>query len=104
TTGPDFDPRKFSTWGPKCIAMIGKLSDTLADRSIAILLRRRLPHETVEKLRHADQGLFDELHRRCARFVADHTLDFHRGHPVLPEALNHRAADNWEPLLAVAVI
>src|SRR5450759_4135257 len=26
----------------------------------------------------------------------------HRGHPAMPDALDDRAADNWEPLLAIA--
>lgn len=36
TVGKDFEPRRFSTWAPKAIAMIGKLPGTLADRSIRI--------------------------------------------------------------------
>ena len=33
TVGDDHEPRKFSTWGAKAIALIGGLKDTLADRS-----------------------------------------------------------------------
>src|SRR5215470_9380330 len=43
TVGDDHEPRRFSTWGPKAIAMIGALPDTLADRSITIPMRRKLP-------------------------------------------------------------
>ena len=36
TVGEDHEPRRFSTWGAKAIALIGKLPDTLADRSIEV--------------------------------------------------------------------
>jgi putative DNA primase/helicase len=51
--GDDYEPRRFKTWGAKAIALIGKLPDTLADRSIEISLKRKLPGEPTERLRHA---------------------------------------------------
>ena len=35
--------RRFSTWAPAAIAMIGRLPDTLEDRSVSVSLRRRKP-------------------------------------------------------------
>jgi hypothetical protein len=49
--GDDHEPRAFSTWAPTVIAMIGRLPDTLEDRSIPVRLRRKLPNETVAPLR-----------------------------------------------------
>ena len=63
TVADDHEPRKFSTWGAKAIASIGKLSDTNADRSIEIPLKRKLPGEHVQKLRHADPKEFHTLAR-----------------------------------------
>src|SRR4029453_223767 len=40
--GDDHDPRAFSTWCPKAIALIGSLPGTLSDRSIEIGMRRRM--------------------------------------------------------------
>ena len=51
--GDDSEPRIFSTWGCKALAAIGKLPDTVMDRSIEIRLRRALPGEVAEKIRHA---------------------------------------------------
>lgn len=53
TAGDDHEPRAFNTWAPKAIALIGKLPSTLADRSIVIPMRRKLPGEQVERLRLA---------------------------------------------------
>jgi hypothetical protein len=41
TVGDDHEPRAFSTWCPKWIALIGELPGTLADRSITITMQRR---------------------------------------------------------------
>jgi putative DNA primase/helicase len=45
TVGDEHEPRRFSTWAAKAVAMIGHLPDTLADRSIIIPMRRRAPGE-----------------------------------------------------------
>ena len=41
--GDNHEPRQFSTWAAVAIALIGKLPETLQDRSILIRMRRRLP-------------------------------------------------------------
>ncbi|PWB83996.1 MAG: DNA primase [Methylocystaceae bacterium] len=102
TVGDDFEVKQFSTWGAKAIAGIGKLSDTIMDRAVVLPLRRKGPGEKVERLRHAEPGLFDMLARKLARFGEDHGAAIGRAKPALPDALNDRAQDNWEPLLAVA--
>ena len=100
--GDDSEPRRFSTWGAKAIALIGRLPDTLHDRSIVIELRRRLPHERIERLRYAPAKLFVDLARQVERFAQDNAAAFKRTRPQIPEALHDRAADCWEPLLALA--
>ena len=100
--GDDYEPRQFSTWGAKAISGIGHLADTLMDRSVILELRRKLPHESIQRLRHAEQGLFDSISSKLARFAQDAAPDIKRARPALPEELNDRAQDNWEPLLAIA--
>lgn len=101
TVGDDYEPRQFSTWSAKAIAMIGKLPDTLADRAINIEMRRKLPHERIEKMRDAGDH-FMELQRKCARFAMDHVAAVENARPEIPATLNDRAADNWHTLLAIA--
>ncbi len=103
--GDELEPRQFSTWGAKAVALIGKLEgkySTLADRSVEIQLRRRLPTDKVEKLRHADEEHFERLAAKCFRFSLDHASAVGKARPDIPDALHDRAADNWEPLLSIA--
>ncbi len=98
--GDGFEPQRFVTFGLKAIALIGALPDTLADRSVAIELRRKMPAERVQKLRHA--GDLEPLARRCLRWATDNAEKVRAARPAIPEELDDRAGDNWEPLLAVA--
>jgi putative DNA primase/helicase len=100
----DFEPRRFSVWGMKAIAGINadRLAETVTSRSIVINLRKKLPHEKADRLRNAVSGLFDTLKAKLARFALDYSEHIRNARPYLPEALNDRAQDNWEPLLAIA--
>jgi putative DNA primase/helicase len=101
--GDDHEPRQFSTWSAKAVALIGHLPDTLADRSIIVRMRRRAPQEHLERLRHDRLGAFVELKRQAARWAADHLCELRAGDPEVPKALsNDRAADNWRALLVIA--
>ena len=100
--GDDFTPRKFTVWGAKALAGIGHLADTVMDRAVTLELRRKLPHEPVARLRHAAADLFDNLVAKLARFAVDFREAIRQARPPLPDALNDRAQDNWEPLLAIA--
>lgn len=104
TVGDDHTPKQFFAWGAKAIAGIGQLADTLMDRSIALELRRKLPTESVDKLRHAEPGLFDGLRSKLARWADDNAEAVRLARPALPEALHDRAADNWEPLFQIAEV
>lgn len=100
--GDEHEPKQFSTWGAKVICGIGKQAPTLMGRSIILELRRKLPNERVERLRHADTRHFDILRSKLLRFSEDTGALIEKLRPVLPEALNDRAQDNWEPLLMIA--
>ncbi len=102
TVGDDHTPKRFSTWGAKALSGIGNLSDTLMDRAIILELRRKLSHENVDRLRYAQPDLFITLSRKLARFADDCREQVRQARPILPDALNDRQQDNWEPLLAIA--
>jgi len=96
----DFEPRRWSTWTPKIFSGIGRLADTLEDRAVIIKMMRRRKNELCERLRHRER--FEDLQRKCAKFVADHAEEIKNADPHIPDELNDRAADNWLPLLALA--
>jgi len=102
TVGDAFTPKRFNVWGAKALAGIGRLADTLMDRAVTLELRRKLPHETVDRLRYAEPDLFENLSSMLARFSEDNREAVRMARPPLPPALNDRAQDNWEPLLAIA--
>ena len=90
---------RFSTWCPKVMAAIGELPETLADRCIIIRMERKTAGEQCEPLRGFEGA---PLRRKCARFVQDRGDEMAKARPAMPPGLNDRAADIWEPLLAVA--
>ena len=100
--GDDHEPKKFHLWGAKALAGIGKLSDTLMDRAIILELRRKLPGEHIERLRHASEGTFETLQKKLARFAEDYSTAVRAARPDIPDMLHDRAQDNWECLLAIA--
>ena len=102
TTGDNHEPKQFCTWGPKAIALIGKLPPTLASRAIHIELKRMLPGDCIEPLRLGRTKHLDPLLRKAARWAEDHANDLRAADPGLPESLYGRAADNWRPLIAIA--
>jgi putative DNA primase/helicase len=95
-------PRVISTHCSVAIAQTGKLPDTLAHRSIHVELKRRALGENVGRLRAGKTPELDELAQNAARFVADNRETIGACEPVIPDAIFNRAADNWEPPLAIA--
>src|SRR5947208_2664577 len=90
---------RYSCWCPKAIAAIGHLHPTLASRCIVIRMDRKTAVEECERLKRLQAT---DLQRKCARFVADHAAEIAGAEPAIPEGLANRAADIWEPLLALA--
>lgn len=103
TVGDDHEPRQFSTWAPAAIAMIGRLPDTLEDRSVSIALRRRKATEKIQQFRSDRTQDLKQLARKIARWCDDnhHAL---AGHDAATGTLVNRSADNWRPLFAIADI
>lgn len=101
----DFEPEMFCVWGGKVLAGIAlekHLPDATMSRGIIAAMRRKLPSESIERLRHADKADFDMLASQLARFALDFSVQVSNARPDLPDELSDRAQDNWEPLLAIA--
>jgi hypothetical protein len=111
--GTSLDIHEFSVFGPKVLAGIGELPDTVADRSLIVTMRRRTKAEPVQRFRGRKASpvafdLRDEL-AEWSSYVVD---ELHASLEVVAEfaddgaplaGLNDRAFEQcWEPLLAVA--
>ena len=95
--------RFFSTWGPKIVLGIGRLDDTLEDRSIILPLKRKTPDETVESFRitRLKQNLSD-YPRQMARWAEDNFSALEESDPEMPALRSDRGLDNWRPLISIA--
>ena len=101
TVGDDHEPRAFSTFAAVAIAIIGSLPETLADRSIIVDLKRRMPSEAVASFRFDRVAHLDVLARQAARWAQDHAGTIAAADPEMP-GIHNREADNWSPLFAIA--
>ena len=92
--------KQFPVFGPKALAGIGKLPDTVADRSIPILMLKRKRSEPVEKFRQRTA-------REEAAPITAALAEVLAAQPPgleaeIPAELPDRAGDAWEPLFAIA--
>jgi hypothetical protein len=101
--GAKIEARDFSTFSPKAIAGIGKLPDTVGDRSITIELRRRTADEPCERWRERD-GHHEAapIRKRLATWAAPAVEILRASRPDMPLGLGDRQMDVWEPLIAIA--
>jgi putative DNA primase/helicase len=100
--GDNQEPRQFSTWCPKALALIGELPGTLSDRSLIIHMRRKGVAEQVERLRADTDFGFLDLRSKLARLAIDTRMARRASDPAVPGELNDRAADCWRELLKIA--
>ena len=103
--GDNFEPVRFSTWCPKALSGISasNISGTLSSRSIILTMRRKQAGESAQNIRHTAPETFIDIKRKLARWADDNAGAFSQLHPVI-EGLNNREQDNYEPLLAIAML
>jgi hypothetical protein len=105
--GSDIKVSEFEVFGPKVLAGIGHLPDTVADRSIVIKLARKTPHERVDPFRWRlvakEAATIRERLKRLSCWVNQKLKDQpYLEFPNLPETLTDRQQDVSEPLLTIA--
>ena len=103
--GDSHTPKNFSVWCAKVVAGIAiekHLPSATMTRGIMINMRRKMKHEKVSRIRHADLSRCDILQSKLARFAQDCGVKVSLLTPNLPDELTDRQQDNWEPLFAIA--
>ena len=103
-TGDDNKPVPFNVFGAKAISGIGRIPDTLVDRSIPLTLRRKMKDETKKRVRDLPLDVTNTIQSQLARWSGDNMLAVKEADPVLPISINDRAQDNWQILFKIAMI
>ncbi|WHM41347.1 DUF3631 domain-containing protein [Streptomyces sp. BPTC-684] len=100
-TGPEHKPVAFPTFAMAALAGIGDLPDTIMDRSVVIRMRRRTTGEKVASFRIGrDTPALHAIRDRLAAWLTPLYAQAVDLEPSMP--VEDRAADTWEPLVAVA--
>ncbi|AWM81565.1 hypothetical protein DKL61_15140 [Gammaproteobacteria bacterium ESL0073] len=102
--GEDLEPTPFNVWGAKALCGIGKIADTLQDRSIILRLRRKYSGESVQDVDRSNKEHWATLRAKLARFAQDNQHKVLLSNPAPIPQLNDRANDCWLPLLQIASI
>lgn len=101
--GPRHDVQPFPVFAPVALAGLNDLPDTIMSRSIIVRMRRRLDSEHVEPWRsriHEPEA--ESLRERLAAWVARVGERAGDAFPELPDGIEDRPAELWEPLLSLA--
>lgn len=99
--GPNQMPTEFSTFAMAALAGIGTMPDTITDRAVNVTLRRRKQGERVAQFRSRRDGpVLAALRDRLAAWCTGQLDVLAESEPEMP--VEDRAADTWEPLIAIA--
>jgi uncharacterized protein DUF3631 len=102
---PKMDVKNWPVFCPKALGGIGHLPETVQDRSVVIMMKRKAPNERVEPFRQArvDEAVEPILPDLVA-WVQEYGAAVKGAEPAMPEELNDRMKDACEVLVAVADI
>jgi Protein of unknown function (DUF3631) len=101
TAGKRIKVEELDAFAPVAVAGLRNLPDTLASRAIIIRMRPRTPDEKVEQFRRRwAQPIANEIYGRLAAWCGG--LKLADVEPDMPDGVADRAAECWEPLLAIA--
>ena len=101
TSGNTVRTEELPAYCAVAMAGLGNLPDTILTRSVVIQMRRRAPNENLEPYRR-------RIHSPTGNLIRDRFVDWAESfsldgnYPTMPSGIEDRAADVWEPLLAVA--
>ena len=103
--GKNVETEEIEAYCAVALAGLGDLPDTVASRAVIVRMRRRAPGERVEPYRrrsHQPDGA--HICERLAQWAETNAAALARVRPDMPLGVEDRAADVWEPLLAIADI
>jgi hypothetical protein len=94
---------EFPAFAACALAGIGDLPDTILDRSVIVSMKKRAPHEQIEPFRERlVRPNAEALRERLAEWAGFNCDELRDAWPEMPDGIVDRAADVWEPLIAIA--
>jgi hypothetical protein len=99
--GKTVETEEIPAYSAVALAGIGWLPDTILSRSVIIRMRRRKAGERVEQYRRRIHAVDGEIVRQRIEVWANYIRDDIEW-PELPNEVQDRDADIWEPLIAIA--
>jgi hypothetical protein len=100
-SGPLQTPTRYPTFAMAALAGIGAMPETITDRAVNLTMRRRAVGERVAQFRARRDGPILAKLRDClTAWGAEHHDELTDAEPDMP--VTDRAADTWEPLIAIA--
>lgn len=95
--------KEYPAFAPCAIAGIGDIPDTILDRAVVVGMKRRAPTERVEPFRQrVAERVLIPLREQLETWAERATDRLQDAWPDLPDGIVDRAADVWEPLVAIA--
>lgn len=98
------DVKHFNVFAPMALAGVGRLPASIASRSVEIIMRRKRagdPKVQPFRLKFA-KDVLDRARRLCEHWADKAMFELRMAMPELPDEIQNRAADVWEPLIAIA--
>jgi hypothetical protein len=104
--GDTFEVVDFEVFAAKALFGIdegNRIPATIRDRSIEISMKRKTSDEPIERFIHRKAlALLEPTRERLFSWAEANIEQLQATEPKLPESLNDRAAEGWEPLFAIA--
>jgi hypothetical protein len=92
---------RIATFAMAALAGIGQMPDTIEDRAVVVKMRRRAPAERVAPFRQRRDGpALRQVASDLTTWIRGNIVELEQAEPSMP--VEDRAADTWEPLIAVA--
>lgn len=102
--GPNLEVVRFAVFAPVALAgLVGNMPETITTRAITIHMKKRAPGERVEpyRIREAREQI-REVSQALETWSAEAVERLEAARPDLPRGVEDRAAEVWEPLVAIA--
>jgi putative DNA primase/helicase len=96
---------EYDVFCPKVIGAIAGsnfLPPNSMGRSIHFGMLPKLPSETIEEFKYADDDEFLVQRRKLARFALDNAEALRAANPAMPEGFDNRLRQNWKLMFAIA--